>query len=480
VKAGASGGFARHVDSLGPWVALGLLGSILGLGVRSTNALVDNTAWVDHTHRVIETLDELMTDVSGAMNARRAYSLTGDAKQMDNYAQAARDLAEANHRVRVLTADNPAQQYRLDQLGPLLARRLASLSAALEYRRSNGFDANREATTTRDGIVPHGELVQRVADLAAEERRLLTERERRMMDSVVHTKTMEMLGAGLSVVLISAVLLRLRREIARRAQSERAVRASEQAIQRLNDGLERRIDERTTQLRMANAELESFSYSVVHDLRAPLRGMGGFAEILLNECSDSLSDEAQECLREIHQNARKMAALIDGLVSMSRVMRWEVSRTDVDLTALARSVAAQLATVESRPGLALVVHDGLRVAVDAPLGRRLVEILLGNAWKFTARVAQARIEVGGTELNGERVLFVRDNGAGFDMEHVEKLFAPFGRLHADREFPGLGVGLATAKRIVQRHEGRIWADGRVGEGAAFYFTLGTNVGERIA
>lgn len=224
-------------------------------------------------------------------------------------------------------------------------------------------------------------------------------------------------------------------------------------------------------LKLSNRELEAFSYSVAHDLRAPLRGMSGFAHVLLDEYHDKLDADGQDALQEILLNARRMAELIDALLSLARVSRSELKPALVDLSALARAVVAGLAAAEPQPAREVVIHDNLHAWLDPLLARALIENLLGNAWKFTGRTHAPRVEVGSAEGEGGRVLFVRDNGAGFDMTYANKLFAPFQRLHAVSEYPGTGVGLATVQRIVHRHGGRIWAEGRVGEGASFHFTV---------
>ena len=222
----------------------------------------------------------------------------------------------------------------------------------------------------------------------------------------------------------------------------------------------------------ASRELEAFSYSVAHDLRAPLRGMHGFAHLLLEAYGTKLDAEGQDWLQEILLNAGKMGALIDALLSLSRVTRSELRRERVHLSALARASAKELAlNNEPKRTVELVVEDGLMAYADETLTRALFDNLLGNAWKFTSRVPSPRVEFGATQDNGVLTFFVHDNGAGFDMTYADKLFGPFQRLHAAAEFPGTGIGLATVQRIVHRHGGQVRAEGVVNGGATFHFTL---------
>ncbi len=229
---------------------------------------------------------------------------------------------------------------------------------------------------------------------------------------------------------------------------------------------------RTTEnaLKLANRELESFSYTVAHDLRAPLRGMNGFAQILVDDYGHKLDADGLDCLNEIRANAVRMGALIDSLLSLSRVTRSELRPVLVNVSALARSAAAECAAAEPGRSVEVVIEERMRATGDATLLRQLIGNLVANAWKFTSRNPAARVEVG-REKGGERPFFVRDNGAGFDMAHAAKLFGAFQRLHTVGEFPGTGIGLATAQRIVARHGGRIWAEGAVGAGATFRFIL---------
>lgn len=224
-------------------------------------------------------------------------------------------------------------------------------------------------------------------------------------------------------------------------------------------------------LKLSNQELEAFSYSVAHDLRAPLRGISGFAQILIDEHERALDDDARDCLQEIRLNAQRMGELIDALLQLSRVSRSELHMEPVDISAMARSVAGELARGEPEREVEVDVQPGLNAAMDPVLARTLLTNLIGNAWKFTSRAGHPRIEIGAATENGAHTFFVRDNGAGFDSSFGGKLFTPFQRLHNSREYSGTGIGLATVQRIVHRHGGRVWAEGRVGEGAAFYFRI---------
>ena len=221
----------------------------------------------------------------------------------------------------------------------------------------------------------------------------------------------------------------------------------------------------------ASRELEAFSYTVAHDLRAPLRGMNGFAQVLLDTYRDKLDADGQDWLEEIVMNAGKMGALIDALLALARLTRSEPRREMVDLSSLVRATFRQLSAAEPGRHVEMVVQDHLTADLDPVLAQALIENLIGNAWKFTSKVPLARVEFGTTLSDGARAFFVRDNGAGFDMTFADKLFGPFQRLHSADDFPGTGIGLATVQRIARRHGGRTWADSTVNGGATFYFAF---------
>jgi light-regulated signal transduction histidine kinase (bacteriophytochrome) len=234
------------------------------------------------------------------------------------------------------------------------------------------------------------------------------------------------------------------------------------------------VAERTRELVSANRELEAFSYSVSHDLRGPLDALNGFSYVLLKQHGAKLDDQAREIIEHIRASGKRMAQLIDDLLNLSRVTTSVMRTEKVDLSAIARSIMEELCRNAPERKVEFIAPVKEEVQGDPHLLRIVMENLLRNAWKYTSRHAQARIEFGHTENPGRTTYFVRDDGSGFDQTFADRLFQPFQRLHAAADFPGNGVGLATVRRIIQRHRGEVWAQGVVEKGAIFYFTIGAD------
>jgi light-regulated signal transduction histidine kinase (bacteriophytochrome) len=319
---------------------------------------------------------------------------------------------------------------------------------AQEYRRGSSGSVPDEFDDVSDDW-NDAEATQRaflnILEDATEEKAMLADVQRAFLnileDSDIERVNSELANAG------------LRHEIAERARAEAALRHANAAAD------------------AANKDLEAFSYSVAHDLRAPLRGIDGFSQALVEDCSDDLSPEGLTYIGHLRESALHMARLIDGLLTLSRMGRGGMDRGPTDLAAIARAVFARLTRDFPERLVELVIPAKLPAVGDARMLEILLENLLENAWKFTSHRDQARIEVGQLPDDGQPVFFVRDNGAGFDAAYAGKLFAVFQRLHSASEFEGTGIGLASVERIVRRHGGRVWGEGEVGSGATFYFTL---------
>ena len=246
---------------------------------------------------------------------------------------------------------------------------------------------------------------------------------------------------------------------------------SERRIKQLNEDLERRVQERTRQFAAANAELEAFSYSVCHDLRAPLRTIDGFSLEVLDGYGDRLDEQGRHFLNRVRFGVQQMGRLIDALLSLSRVAVVELNRQSVDLSLMCRSILAELRIQNPEHNVQASIQEGVVVDGDPVLLQVVVQNLISNAWKFSKNHELPELEFGSQEIDGESVVFVRDNGTGFDMAYADKLFGPFQRQHSQSEFDGIGIGLATVQRIVHRHGGRVWANGEVDRGATFYCIL---------
>jgi hypothetical protein len=354
------------------------------------------------------------------------------------------------------------------------------------------FLAVNDATVAQYGYARDELLAMTLADIRPSE-----EVPRLLADVAVHTRGLQRSGMWrhrrkdgslLDVEITSHDLdwqersakLVVARDVTAEVQTRAELARRVAEIERLNRELERRVEERTAQLRESNLfleaahrELEAFSYSVSHDLRAPLRAINGFARILVEDYGARLDEEGQRLLGVVRDNARRMGQLIDDLLDFSRSTRKALAREPVDMTALARQLAAELA-VRGGPDPSTVEVQALPAAVgDRALLQQALLNLLDNALKFSRGSAAPRVEVAGWVDDGQAVYRVRDNGVGFDMRYADKLFGVFQRLHAQEDFEGTGVGLALVQRIAQRHGGRVWAESAPGAGATFYFALPT-------
>jgi light-regulated signal transduction histidine kinase (bacteriophytochrome) len=243
------------------------------------------------------------------------------------------------------------------------------------------------------------------------------------------------------------------------------------SIRQQHRELERQVANRTMQLDNANKELEAFSYSVSHDLRAPLRSIDGFSQVLLKEHSDKINEQGQNYLQRVRKASQRMAQLIDDMLNLSRVSRGELNIQQVNLSYIANEITNELKNSNPERVVEFTIQNEIIANGDESLLRIVLENLIGNAWKYTSKHPTACIEFGMFQKGKKTIYFVRDDGAGFDMKYAQKLFGAFQRLHDSNEFQGTGVGLATVQRIIHRHGGSVWAEGEVNKGATFYFTI---------
>jgi len=390
-----------------------------------------------------------------AIDNARLYRAAKDEITERQAAEAA--LREREASFRLLFANNPLPMwvYDLDTLAFLEVNQ----AAVAHYGYSRSEFLEMRITDIR----PHADLPMLLEQLQQERAALEVTgpwrhrlHDGRLITVIIHSHTLDF--AGQRAVLVVA------EDITERQQAA-------EAIQHLNADLERRVAERTAQLEVTNKELEAFSYSVSHDLRAPLRSIDGFSLALLEDYGDQLDADGQDYLQRVRSATQRMSQLIDDLLSLARVTRSALNYESVDLSACAGSIADELQRAQPDRQAEYLIAPDLIARGDGRLLRVMLENLLGNAWKFTVKRQCATIEFGAIPIDGQVAYFVRDNGAGFDMAYADKLFGAFQRLHAMSEFPGTGVGLATVQRIIHRHGGRVWAESAVEQGATFYFTL---------
>jgi signal transduction histidine kinase len=466
---------------------IALVGAILvvllntWIAARALHTLIDSESWLAHTLEVIDDTQQLVARVRTAESAARGYILTASPTFEDQYTSANQGVETAIEHIRQLTADNPSQQARIVDLRQRIAGKMTVLDAGIAVRRGHptGMLDPRLLGAVIDDTPDRVESVQRgIREIQGEEQRLLAYRTSNATSArrqVWISFTIAFLLDFLLLVAAFELLIRAGRD--RETLAERAVQIESlnTALLVANTELEDRVAQRTRELAISNQELEAFSYSVSHDLRAPLRTIDGFSLALLEDFADKLNDEGRDYIARVRSGVQRMGTLIDALLQLSRVTRSELQTERVDLSSLATLVFNELQSSDPARSVVFTAQPGVFAQGDSRLLRIALENLIGNAWKFTSRTPDARIEFGSRPGTGDHAghtdYFIRDNGAGFDMQYVDRLFTAFQRLHGDRDFKGSGIGLATVSRIIRRHHGAIGAESAPGQGATFYFHL---------
>jgi signal transduction histidine kinase len=471
--------FSRSVVPLALFAAVLVVALNTWFAVSAVRSLLESEAWLAHTWEVVGQEERLMLRATNAETSARAYVITGREDFLGPYNDALRSLPQDVLHFKNLTLDNPMQQAAIEKVKGVIERRMTMLQQSTEARRTRGFEEAAALVSSGVGTAEMTRLRTLIGEMDAEERRLLTNR----ADEARHNGARTLFAVGLACVLDLLMIcfvtwyfwqersLRVAAEVTNErlavARAEAESYASE--VRELNAGLEQRVRDRTAELESTNRELEAFSYSVSHDLRAPLRTIDGFSLALMEDYSEVVDDAGRDYIRRVRAGVQRMGQLIDALLQLSRITRAEIVREAMNPAALAEVVVAALREENPDRKLTFTLTPGPDENADPKLVQVALENLLGNAVKFTSRREHAEISFGwDTDKKAWRV---QDNGAGFDMHYADKLFNAFNRLHGDKDFKGSGIGLATVARVIRRHHGRIWADSEV-DHATFWFTLG--------
>lgn len=443
--------------------ALLILICIGALSYRSQVRNEEDREWVTHTHLVVEMLQAIRIDITEAETGERGYILTGQQPYMESYGVGVDRLGQDIEGLRDLTSDNSGEQENIKRLKSLIADRLTELSDGIEVRKQSGLLAGVEAVTQgNNGELWMEMIANQIGDMRHREAQLLSARLETAAASTRKMKIIIAFGNSLAILILLINGFVIHWEIGKRTLAE-------QKLKQANESLERQ----TAELSETNIDLESFAYSVAHDLRAPLRHIAGYSGVLAQDYWPRLDAEGLRYLGKITDCARKMGQLVDDLLALSQIGRQELSFQDTALGSLVAQAVDDLAPELAGRGLEWRIGDLFSAECDPGLMKQVFANLLSNAVKYTRKREYAVIQVGQTTQNGEQVIFIRDNGVGFEMQYAEKLFGVFERLHKACDFEGTGVGLAIVQRIIRKHGGRIWAEAALDQGATFFFTLGT-------
>lgn len=436
-------------------VFIGIL--IIGaVSYRNTAILIQNSRLDAKSHDLLQLLNNMDVAMDEAENNHRRYLVTGEVVYLQSFRSLTEQKPTYFKYLKDLTAGSPLQEARVDHLQRLMEQQINAETGAIAMRDGGGFEAVRrialEGAAKRELTASH----RTIGEMESDERQALRRRLGESTLSTTNTIVLLALGALLQLVLLASVYYLIRHDITAR----RKVAAELQLRGEL--------------LEAANKELEAFSYSVSHDLRAPLRHIDGYASLLSKAVGDTLNEKAKRYLQTISDSAKQMGQLIDDLLVFSRMGRQEMLHSTVNLDQLIKTILYDLRLDLQGREISWTIDTLPEVPGDPAMLRQVFVNLISNAIKFTSTRPIAKIAIGLERKNaGEITVFVRDNGVGFDMQYESKLFGVFQRLHRADEFEGTGIGLANVRRIVHRHGGRVWAEGIPDQGATFFVTLPT-------
>jgi signal transduction histidine kinase len=427
---------------------------ISAISYRNTAILIENSRLDTKSHELVQLLGSVGEALSAAESGHRRYLVTGDESYLTSYRAVVEQMPEYLRYLRGLTNEEAEQLARVETLERLIARQLGAEAGAITQREQHGYEGVRHLALSGAAKNELEGIHRLMTELDSAERRALLLRVTQSAGSTRNTIALLGLGALMQLVLLASVYFLIHHDVTQR----RRVAAE--------------LQSRGELLQAANKELEAFSYSVSHDLRAPLRHIDGYAALLSKAAGEALNDKARRYLQTISDSAKQMGQLIDDLLVFSRMGRQDMLRTTVNLDQLVKTVLHDLRLDLQGRTISWTMHPLPNVLGDPAMLRQVFVNLISNAIKFTATRPEAKIEIGVvTGKSGEAEVFVRDNGVGFDMQYVNKLFGVFQRLHRNDEFEGTGIGLANVRRIIHRHGGQTWAKGAPDQGATFYFSL---------
>ena len=427
---------------------------ISAISYRNTAVLIENSRLDAKSHELVQLLGSVGEALDAAESGHRRYLVTGEESYLTSYRAVAERMPEYLQYLRGLTNEEAELQARVATLEQLIAQQLKAEAGAITQREKHGYEAVRHLALSGAAKSELERIHRLMTELDSAEQRDLHARVAQSAGSTRNTIALLGLGALLQLVLLASVYFLIHHDV-----TERRRVATE-------------LQSRGELLQAANKELEAFSYSVSHDLRAPLRHIDGYAALLSKAAGETLDDKARRYLQTISDSAKQMGQLIDDLLVFSRMGRQDMLRTTVNLDQLVKTVLHDLRLDLQGRTISWTMGPLPNVSGDPAMLRQVFMNLISNALKFTATRPEAKIEIGTTRQNpGEVEIFVRDNGVGFDMQYVNKLFGVFQRLHRNDEFEGTGIGLANVRRIIHRHGGRTWAEGAPDQGATFHFSL---------